>query len=339
MPKAVPPGLRAAMETAGLTADGNFRDDPIGPVPEAVAAPLAPMPDGIPPAPYVAPAEPTHVVADAPSLPAAPPAAPAPAVVSADLGLTYGDEPSAAPSSEEIARAQRALATADTEIERLMRENARLKANQHVDTGLELPSFDVDPVDTDAMPREAFDQVMAVLKPAITSYVYTVAQQLLGVVDTRVAAGAADMVTKVSKTQFEAKVFAEIDRRFNINFRRVHKSREFNGFLDELAPGTTLRVGSVLMKAWDDQSMEVIADHVARFVARYQKTADTTAVTARSTAASQVQVGQGGTSLQTVSRKVLHRDLAEARRLRNRAEMARLMDVEARAEKAGTLVD
>lgn len=332
----IPKGLAASMERLGVEPDAL----PVAPATPVVASEPATSTEPVvvvetPPASTTVPTD------------VSPPAAATPQ--GDDLGLTYDDDGSNTAAQPDAARALRiaedalAMRTQAHEETRRQVEVLEAELNRRPRTqpnGIELPEFVVEQLDTEAVPKEAFDQILAVLRPAITSYVQVAVDRaveaVMGRVDTRVTESAEER----ERGLFYASVTAEIKDKFGLEFAKVSKSHQFQMFLESRVPGTTLKVGNVLSSAWRLRDSDVIITHMQRFVDSRRGEPTSTTVTAAAGAAPGPQIGRGGAAAPTrYSRAGLHGQMAEARKKRDHAELGRLNAQLDAAEKAGLLTD
>jgi len=321
-PKKLPKGMQAGLDRLEI--------DPTKPeTAPVVAVPVAPEPI------VVVPIEPTMRV----------PGDPLVEESSSDDGLqlTFGEAPAVATV------AQRQNTIAEQAIELLQaraaeqdRQIAELtaKLNAAPAATSDTAEFNPERVDTDALPGEAFDQLMAVLRPSITSYVDMRIEQMLSKVGTDVEQRIGTVVRKQTTDSLKDRVQKRARSELNVDFNRVSESNEFKLFLEELVPGVGLKTGMVLSRAWGTGDEDVMLTQIKRFVERYRRGDPAATVTAPATAAPGAQFGRGGSAAPARhSRNELYAQMDQARRKRDQPTLGKLMEKLEAAEKAGLLVD
>ena len=300
--KKLPKGLQSSMDRMGEVVDA----------PEvAPLVPPEPAPAGVQEAaPVLSP--PVAAVSDTPPG-MEPPAARSEAE---DLGLSYGDDTPTVDSGRELRVAELALSSLKSALDAAERETLELKKQLNERAAPAVTSqLSADAPDVEMVDPQVWTAIMASLGPAITSLVQVEVARVLEAVDGKVAERVTANTAHQQKQQFSVSLAAATKQKFNIDFNRVSQSAQFKLFMEERVPGTTIKVGSVLSRAYDDKDIDVISEHIERFVNRYRKPETSATVTTPSGAASGTQFGRGGSAAPTrVSRASLHVQLNEARR-------------------------
>lgn len=332
MAKKLPKGLQSSMDRMGEVMDAPE----VGPT--TLAAP----------ANQPAPVAPVAPVAEAPAAPVerAPEGFDLPEVTNTraeaeDLGLSYGDDTPPPDTGRELRVAELALSSLKSALDASERESADLKrqlserAVPATTSQLSAEAPDVEMIDP-----QVWAAIMGSLGPAITSLVQVEVARVLDTVDGKVTERMTATSAQQQKQQFSGSLAAQAKQKFNIDFNKVSQSSQFKLFMEERVPGTSLKLGTVLARAYDERETDILMEHIERFVNRYRKPETSATVTSPSGAASGTQFGRGGSAAPArISRAGLHVQLNEARRKRDHVAMGKLNETLDAAEKAGLLVD
>ena len=333
--KKLPKGLQSSMDRMGEVMDAPE----VGPTTLAAPASASAAP---------APAAPTL------DLPAAPAQAerapdgfdlPDVAAVKAeaeDLGLSYGDDtPAPADTGRELRVAEIAVTSLKAALDAAERENAALKRQTSERAAPAATSqLSAEAPDVEMIDPQVWSAIMGSLGPAITSLVQVEVARVMDAVDGKVTERMTATSAQQQKQQFSGSLAAQAKQKFNIDFNKVSQSSQFKLFMEERVPGTSLKLGTVLARAYDERETDILMEHIERFVNRYRKPETSATVTSSSGAASGTQFGRGGSAAPTrVSHAALLVQLNEARRKRDHVAMGKLNDALDAAEKAGLLVD
>ena len=329
MAKKLPKGLQSSMDRMGEVMDAPE----VGPT--TLAAPASAAFEAPQAAAPEAPVERAPEGFDPPEVPPA-------RAEAEDLGLSYGeDTPPAADTGRELRVAELALSSLKSALDASERESAALKrqlserAAPPATSQLSAEAPDVEMIDP-----QVWTAIMASLGPAITSLVQVEVARVLETVDSKVSERITATTAQQQKQQFSGSLASQAKQKFNIDFNKVSQSSQFKLFMEERVPGTSLKMGTVLARAYDERETDVIMEHIERFVNRYRKPETSATMTTSSGAASGTQFGRGGSAAPArISRAGLHVQLNEARRKRDHVTMGKLNDQLDAAEKAGLLVD
>lgn len=328
MAKKLPKGLQSSMDRMGEVMDAPETGPatPDTPTPQSFEPPVAETP---------APVERAPEGFDLPEVPRS-------KADAEDLGLSYGDDtPPAADTGRELRVAEIAIDSLKSAVAAAERKAAdferRLneRAAPPVTSQLSANAPDVEMIDP-----QVWTAIMGSLGPAITSLVQVEVARVLEAVDGKVTERITATTAQQQKQQFSGSLAAQVKQKFNVDFNKVSQSAQFKLFMEERVPGTSIKMGAVLARAYDDRETDVLMEHIERFVNRYRKPETSATVTTPSGAASGAQFGRGGSAAPArISRADLHGQLNEARRKRDHATMGKLNDQLDAAEKAGLLVD
>ena len=331
--KKLPKGLQSSLDRMGEVVDAPET----GP---AVAPPVTPSPLAAPAA--QAPVAAPEVVAERAPEGFDPPEVSPSKADAEDLGLSYGDDtPPAADTGRELRVAEIAIDSLKSAVAAAERETAALKRQLSERAAPAVTSqLSADAPDVEMVDPQVWTAIMASLGPAITSLVQVEVARVLEAVDGKVTERITATTAQQQKQQFSSSLATQVKQKFNVDFNKVSQSAQFKLFMEERVPGTSIKMGAVLARAYDDRETDVLMEHIERFVNRYRKPETSATMTTSSGAASGTQFGRGGSAAPTrISRAGLHEQLKEATRKRDHARMGTLNETLDAAEKAGLLVD
>lgn len=332
MAKKLPKGLQSSLDRMGEVVDAPE----VGPAtPSPLAAPAAQAP--VVEAPVAI--APTPVVETPPGF--NPPEVTETRAQAEDLGLSYGDDTPPPDTGREMRVAELAIDALKANLAAAEKRTADLERRL---SERELPAattqLQANAPDAEMVDPQVWGAIMASLSPAITSLIQVEVARVLDTVDSKMTEKISSTAVQQQKQVLRDQLSAQARQKFNIDFNKVCQSSEFKQFMEERAPGTSLKIGVVLARAYDDKDADIVMEHVERFVNRYRKPETSATVTTPSGAASGAQFGRGGSAAPArISRADLHVQLNEARRKRDHVKMGELNERLDAAEKAGLLVD